>query len=290
MRIPWRSPGGSLPPAARQGSIRSVLLAALNTSYYAPLLRGAQLGSREAIHEAGPPELALARLPRVEPGLVPTGSAALLNPAAPGCSGREMHWPLPAAARTAVLCRPVEAREGLRAFGGRPDARRLARWRPEALAGPVGALLRLAEAGEESLTLSHSVIAFATLRRAFLTEEARERFWSAWRVPAFGQIFGLSRELLAWECEAHQGYHFDSGRAIFEVYCGDGEPELLATSLVGLRRPAIRLATCLTGRIDQTVCGCGRRGPRLVDVRPRARAGRARAAAVGAGAGQAVLR
>lgn len=274
---------------ARQGSLRSVLLAALNTSYYAPLLRGAQLGTGEDIRAAGPPEQVLARLPRVDLGLVPTGSPALSNPAAPRGNRREFLWPLPPAARTAVLGAPVDARGGLRAFGG-AGVRGLARWRPEALAGPVGALRRLAETGGRALPLTHSVIAFASLRRAFLTDELRELFWSTWKVPVFGQIFGLSRELLAWECEAHEGYHFDPGRAVFEICSEGGEPELLATSLVGLRRPAIRLATCLAGWIDEAVCGCGRRGPRLVDVRPRAQARRAEAAAAGLGFAQGVLR
>ena len=270
-----------MPPAARQEGFRSVLLAALNTRYYAEVLRGARLGTEEAIAEAGSLEEALARLPRVEPGLVRTDSNSLLNPAAPACQRRELFWPLPPASRTAVLSRLVETRDGLRIFRG-DGARGLARWRPDALAGPVGVLRRLAEEGGLPQPLRHSVIAFVTLRRAFLTEAVRELFWSTWQVPVFGQLFGLSGELLAWECEAHAGYHFDRHRVVFEVDPQGGEPELLVTSLEGLRRPAIRLATCLTARIDPSTCGCGRNGPRLVGVRPKSQV-RAAAAAAGAG-------
>ena len=278
-----------MPPAARQGSFRSVLLAALNTRYYAEVLRGARLGTEEAIAEAGSLEEVLARLPRVEPGLVCTDSHALLNPAAPAWQRRELFWPLPPASRTAVLSALVETRDGLRMFRG-DGARGLDRWRPDALAGPVGVLRRLAEEGGLPRPLNHSVIAFVTLRRTFLTEAVRELFWSTWGVPVFGQIFGLSRELLAWECEAHAGYHFDPHRVVFEVDPQGAEPELLVTSLDGLRRPAIRLATCLTGWIDASTCGCGRSGSRLVDVRPRSQVRVAAAAAAGGGPRSGVLR
>ena len=271
-----------MPPAARQEGFRSVLLAALNTRYYAEVLRSARLGTEEAIAEAGSLEEVLARLPRMEPGLVRTDSRALVNPAAPAGQRRELFWPLPPASRTAVLSALVATRDGLRIFRG-DDTQGLARWRPDALAGPVGVLRRLAEEGGLPQPLRHSVIAFVTLRRAFLTEAVRELFWSTWEVPVFGQIFGLSRELLAWECEAHAGYHFDPHRVVFEVDPQGAEPELLVTSLDGLRRPAIRLATCLTGWLDPRTCGCGRSGPRLVDVRPRSQARMAAAAAAGAG-------
>ena len=259
------------------------MLAALNTRYYSEVLRGARLGTAEAVAETGSLEEALARLPRVDPGLVRTDSDAMLNSTVPACPRRELFWPLPPSSRTAVLSALAESRGGLRIFRGDAARGGLARWRPDALAGPVGVLRRLAEGGGLPGPLSHSVIAFITLRREFLAEAVRELFWSTWEVPVFGQIFGLSRELLAWECEAHAGYHFDPHRVVFEVDPRGGEAELLVTSLGGLRRPAIRLATCLTGWIDASACGCGRNGPRLVDVRPRSQV---RVAVAAAGAGQ----
>jgi len=132
-------------------------------------------------------------------------------------------------------------------------------------------LQRLADQVEDRWShmpaLSHSVLAFVILRQAFLSDEARDRFWRVFKVPVFGQIFGLSGELLAWECEAHEGYHIEEDRAVIEVDHHRGQSELLVTSLAGLRRPAIRLATGLAGGIEHSVCGCGKSGPRLLNVR-----------------------
>jgi phenylacetate-coenzyme A ligase PaaK-like adenylate-forming protein len=117
--------------------------------------------------------------------------------------------------------------------------------------------------------LTHSVIAFAILRQGFLSDEVRELFWRVFKVPVFGQILSPGGALLAWECEAHEGFHFNRDCAVFQTQSGGGEPELLATSLVDLRRPVIRLATALTGSVEYSTCGCGQSGPRLMGLRRR---------------------
>jgi len=248
------------------------LLAALNTQFYGRLLESAGLGTPEEIAALDSMEEALARLPRAEPGMVRMESRAMLNPSAPGAGSQDLFWPLPPAARTAVLAAGFRWRPGLKTFR-RATHSRLASFRPEALAGPVSELHRLADRIVDRWgampPLRHSVIAFVILRQAFLSDEAREMFWRVFRVPVFGQIFGPSGELLAWECEAHEGYHIEEGRSVMEIDANGGDPELLVTSLTGLRRPAIRLATGLTGSIEHSACGCGIKGPRLVGLRRR---------------------
>jgi len=155
------------------------------------------------------------------------------------------------------------------------DARRqrLARYRPDALAGSVAELRRLAEGavdcGARMPKLTHSVIAFAILRQTFLSREARDLLWRVFQAPVFGQVLSPARRLLAWECEAHDGFHIECEQSIFEAEAGNGEPELLATSLADLRRPVLRLATGLTGNIERATCGCGLPGPRLTGLRRR---------------------
>jgi phenylacetate-coenzyme A ligase PaaK-like adenylate-forming protein len=181
-----------------------------------------------------------------------------------------LFWPIPPPGRTALLMNGFRRTAGMRVFRDL-DGSKLELYQPEALAGSVTQLRRLAEAvedrGESGPALTHSVIAFIMLRQAFLSEEARDTFWRVFEVPVFGQIVGLSGELLAWECEAHEGFHIEQEQAAFETKPGDGGSELLATSLAAVRRRAFRLPTGLTGRIETSICGCGVAGPRLVEVR-----------------------
>jgi hypothetical protein len=251
-----------------------VLLAAFNTPFYRRLLESAGLSTPEDILGLRSLEEALARLPRAEPGHVRMDSSGMINPDSPACRAQDLFWPLPRPRRIAVLTSGFRWRPGVKTFRSIMPSR-LASFGPEALAGPVSELQRLADRISDGWCrmgpLRHSVLAFVILRQAFLSDETRELFWRVFKVPVFGQIFDLSGELLAWECEAHEGYHIDDSRSVIEVDGRGGEAELLVTSLVGLRRPAIRLATGLTGNVEDSICGCGKRSRRLVNVRRKSR-------------------
>lgn len=263
---------GRCPDTSRPARLRSVLLAALNTQYYAPLLRSAGLGSPELVARADSVADILSRLPKADPPPHHNPPRFLTNEKASGQASLEMFWPLPAPARPAVLMEGFRGVKRIDTFG---DARRqrLAHYQPDALAGSVAELRRLAEGAEDygarMPKLTHSVIAFAILRQTFLSREARDLFWRVFQAPVFGQILSPEGRLLAWECEAHDGFHIEGEQAIFEAEAGPGEPELLATSLADLRRPVLRLATGLTGSIERATCGCGLPGPRLAGVRRR---------------------
>jgi hypothetical protein len=284
VHILWKPSSAHGPAEDRGSKLRAVLLAALDTRFYRPLLESAELGTLESIAGLEPAEAALARLPRVCPPGPGIGSSALLNDNEPRGPLRELYWPLPPPARTAVLMEGFREHRTVKVFG---DEKRsgLIRFNPESLAGPVPELRRLAELVESrSIRISrpvHSVIAFSLLPQAFLSEEARDLFWRVFKVPVFGQILSPSCEVLAWECEAHQGYHVAGDSAIFETDYAGPEPELLVTSLVDRRRPVLRMATGMSGRVKHTTCDCGQAGPRLVEVR-RKQLGKVRAAAVSA--------
>lgn len=98
-------------------------------------------------------------------------------------------------------------------------------------------------------------------------------FWRVFEAPVFEQLLGLAGELMAWECEAHDGLHIRTEEAVFELVPEGGEPELLMTSLVNLRQPTLRLATGLTASIENSCCACGKPGPRLVCMRSRSLGG-----------------
>jgi hypothetical protein len=59
-------------------------------------------------------------------------------------------------------------------------------------------------------SLTHAVIVLSRPEERRLREEERERLWRAFGVPVFEQIIGVHGELLAAECEAHDGLHVES--------------------------------------------------------------------------------
>jgi len=146
----------------------------------------------------------------------------------------------------------------------KPDCATLAAVRPEALAGPVTLLrqaLNAAESGLLQLDLAYGVLAFIGLGRPLIEPEDRDRLWRWFRVPVFVQFRGFGGELLAAECDCHDGLHFDPRTAVWEHRGPTGE--LLVTSLVNHRYPALRLATRLRAEIDTAPCPCGMETPRL---------------------------
>jgi len=132
----------------------------------------------------------------------------------------------------------------------------------EVLAAPVGVLASLL-AREPSLPAPEfGVIAFTGISQPPLTPVVRDAVWRLWRVPVVEQFRGFQGELLASECEAFAGLHFDPQVAVWEERSREN-PELLATSLANLRHPAWRLATGRRGRVEHAACECGSTLPRI---------------------------
>jgi len=121
---------------------------------------------------------------------------------------------------------------------------------PAAIAAPREQLLGLA-AIDRPPVLTHAVIALTSRGDGMLCASDRERLWRAFRVPVFEQIIGPDGELLAAECEAHDGLHIEVPGLLWDGY-----------------------------RLELTPCGCGRKTPRLTPVeaaeRARSAAGYAR--------------
>ncbi|MCL6546329.1 MAG: hypothetical protein K6T61_13965 [Bryobacteraceae bacterium] len=159
---------------------------------------------------------------------------------------------------------------GTRFFDPR-DYARLRKYAPDALAGPVSALRGLAERTPGRTAWSpkpgHSLLVLLEFPQTGITRESRELLWQVFEVPLYAQVLSPGRNVLAWECQAHEGYHIAEENAILELLPGPVEPELVVTSLVDLREPMLRLATGLTARIERSRCGCGLRTARLVDLR-----------------------
>ncbi len=104
---------------------------------------------------------------------------------------------------------------------------------PQAVAASREELLGLA-AVETPPVFTRAVVALENPGDPMLSMEERQRLWGVFRVPVFEQIIGPRGELLAAECEAHDGMHIEAPEIAWEGY-----------------------------RVELAPCGCGRKTPRL---------------------------
>ncbi|MGH9632656.1 MAG: hypothetical protein ACRD7E_30485 [Bryobacteraceae bacterium] len=134
--------------------------------------------------------------------------------------------------------------------------------RERGLAAPLGLWRELAAA---PVPLRYPIVAFSGLRHGAMTQEDRDLFWDAFRVPVFEQFLGLAGEVLAEECQAHTGLHVRTEDTVVETASG----EMILTSLLNLKYPLLRLATGMLAEADSSLCGCGKPGMRLTRVAAR---------------------
>lgn len=181
---------------------------------------------------------------------------------------RPLECPLSNTGRTAVLAAGFSEEPHARCFpfSSLDD---IEEFEPDSLAGPGVRLRSLAEAilaGRLRLpSVKATVIAFTGLKFGCLREDDRDLFWNAFQVPVFEQFRGFSGELLAWECEAHDGLHVAADNVVFETAPRTGE--LLLTCLACDEYALIRLETEMAARLVTSPCGCGVDAPRLVGLR-----------------------
>lgn len=160
-------------------------------------------------------------------------------------------YPVSPAPRTAVLVnwfRPgLLASPQVRIF---PEgwAAEAARFEPSAVAATLDQCRNLCGVLIPSLT--HALVVLERPGWPRLTEADRDLFWRAFRVPVFEQIIGPSGQLLAGECEAHEGLHIEApglqlGEEIVESTpcpCGRATPRFGVRRLAEMERRAAAYA------------------------------------------------
>jgi len=263
--IRWKKRGIGPPKTVRLGRLDTVIEQAARSGFY----RRRQI----ALPECAPRdeeflESCLESVPAVELREFLASPAEFYNwdhkPRAP----HPLECPLGDTGKTALLAEGFEESGNLRIFPY-VTHEELEEYAPDALAGPAARLCGLAEAVMEGRMkvepLRSAVIAFTGLRHGCLKQEDRDLLWKAFQAPVFEQFRGFSQELLAWECEAHDGLHIQGDNAIFEMAERDGE--LLLTCLNCPEYSLLRMGTEMAGRIVKTPCGCGEASPRLMGVR-----------------------
>ncbi len=133
---------------------------------------------------------------------------------------------------------------------------------PNVLVGYAYDLRRLAEqvlAGRRSLSsVDRAIYALTDCGSNTLTESLRDQLWHVFGVPLYELIVAPGCRLLAAECEAHDGWHLQSGIEAYRV--GD--------HLVYDTHPLRGLYTGFKGQIDPSPCACGRPSMRLKGLAP----------------------
>ena len=188
---------------------------------------------------------------------------------APPHPRQDLAYPVGRPPRTAVLGQEITGGIRVRRFHSYRSTR-LAEFAPAALAAPSDTIRALAHSIKEGeiqwKPLRQALIVFNDVVRGSLTEEDRDYFWKVFQVPVFEQFRGFAGELLAQECEAHEGMHLQQQNVIVET---EPDGQLLFSFLRNPRTPLFRMATNLTGRLAVGPCDCGATTPRLLDVRRR---------------------
>lgn len=80
-------------------------------------------------------------------------------------------------------------------------------FRPAIFAGTLQKVL--AFGGE--LRPTHAVVVFSWAGGRSLSETDRDALWDSYGLPIFEQVITPDGELVAWECEAHDGLHLADG-------------------------------------------------------------------------------
>ena len=154
-------------------------------------------------------------------------------------------YPLEPAPRTAVLSAcfrqsRMRPNHPVRVF---PEgwSEEVSAFAPAAIAASREQLLGLA-AIDRPPVFTHAVIALQAPGDPMLSSAERAQLWRAFRVPVFEQIIGPDGQLLAAECEAHDGLHIETPGLPWTGY-----------------------------RLELAPCGCGRKTPRLTPGEPAER-------------------
>jgi len=169
---------------------------------------------------------------------------------------QEFRYPLEKPVKVAVLLDGFRSSSTIRNFSDF-DLDELAELETEAIAAPLPLLRTLAELEHP---VHYPLVVFTGPRFGYLTSADRDLFWKAFRMPVFEQLTGVLGEVVAEECEAHEGLHIRTTDAIVEIQRG----EVLLTSLSRLDSPVFRVATVLRATIETAACSCGRSEPRLL--------------------------
>jgi len=97
---------------------------------------------------------------------------------------------------------------------------------PASIAATIDQLVALGSSanGQSPPPVTHAIIVLARPGARGITESQRDWLWKRFRVPVFEQVIGPAGELVAGECEAHDGLHADASEPMLKGEAFDGSP------------------------------------------------------------------
>ena len=138
-------------------------------------------------------------------------------------------------------------------------------YRPRVLVGSAPHLKRLAERIQrraiELSSVDHAIFALTECGHKPINDVFRVTLWQTFGVPVYELFIGDTGNLLASECELHEGWHAEPNTAF----------SLINDQLMIDTPARNRIVTGLTGDIQHAVCPCGRTSARVLDIRPFSR-------------------
>jgi hypothetical protein len=118
-------------------------------------------------------------------------------------------------------------------------------------------IISRAERGSLDLaSVNRAVLVLTECGQRPISDVSRVVLWQNLGVPVYELYVGGDGRVLAWECEAQDGWHVESS-ADFSL---EGE-ELIC--FAGGRH---RMRTRLSGRLQKDNCPCGRPGTKLIEL------------------------
>lgn len=138
---------------------------------------------------------------------------------------------------------------------------------PDALTGTRGSLLRLCRyitAWRLDFTFIHrAVFVITQVGERPVSEQTRDELWSVFGVPVFELFVAGDGVILAYECEAHEGWHVNTRAAQFVKL--RGEPHLVLRRLLPDGGPSA-VGVGFTGAVTRQPCACGLETERVVNL------------------------
>lgn len=146
--------------------------------------------------------------------------------------------------------------------------RGLEKFRPRVIAGPRPSLRKLCRhvrAGNLDYSfLDTAVYCLTHVGERPLTNDFRDELWDVFGLPLFELFVGGDGQVLARECEAHDGWHVNESAAEFTKLAG--EPHLVMTRKGARGRRFEAMGVGFSGDVTAEPCHCGLENPRLINL------------------------
>jgi hypothetical protein len=149
-----------------------------------------------------------------------------------------------------------------------PDLwRNLGKFKPGIVAGSQHALRRFCQhvrlCNIDVNFPENAIYCLTSLGERPMTDDLRDELWEMFGVPLFEIFVGGDGQILARECEAHEGWHVNTHAADFMRL--EGDPHLVIQRKCA-GKPFYAMGLGFGGDVTNELCPCGFQTPRLINL------------------------